>query len=136
VFSAQRAEGAGVNTLVQWGALAFGLVIGWFTYFVNRYRTGAISITDVASIVGALGGGAILGLFPAKSALFGAYGLGLAIGFFGYFLLLVIMVWRLKKRGWTFEWFLDGRKPSPGNTQVASTDRPMGRTDAAGNIVR
>jgi uncharacterized membrane protein YeaQ/YmgE (transglycosylase-associated protein family) len=125
-----------VNTLAQWGALAFGLVIGWFTYFVNRHRTDTVSLSDVASIIGALGGGAILGLFPAKTALFGAYGLGLAIGFFGYFLILLIMVRCQKSRGWTFEWFLDGRKPGPAGNQVVSAERPMLRADGAGNIVR
>jgi hypothetical protein len=112
-------------SMAEWGALCFGLVIGWFTYFVNRHRTGRISINDVASIVGALGGSAVLALFPAKSALFGAYGVGLAIGFFGYFVLLLIMVRAQKKRGWTFEWFLDGRKPGPEASQVVSADHPM-----------
>jgi hypothetical protein len=126
-----------VNTLPQWGALAFGLVIGWFTYFVNRHRSDAVSIADVASVIGALGGGAILGLFPARSALFGAYGIGLAIGFFGYFLLLVIMVVSQRGRGWTFEWFLDGRKPRPAGQQMVSADKPMlTDADTAGKIVR
>lgn len=125
-----------MNTLPQWGALAFGLVIGWFTYFVNRHRTDAVSIADVASVIGALGGGAILGLFPAKSALFGAYGVGLAIGFFGYFLLLVVMVFCQRGRGWTFEWFLDGRKPQPAGQQMVSADKPMlTGADAARKIV-
>jgi hypothetical protein len=125
-----------VNTLPQWGALAFGLVIGWFTYFVNRHRTDAVSIADVASVIGALGGGAILGLFPARSVLFGAYGIGLAIGFFGYFLLLVVMVVSQRGRGWTFEWFLDGRKPRPASQQMVSADKPMlTGADTAGKIV-
>jgi len=122
-------------SMAEWGALCFGLVIGWFTYFVNRHRAGPISINDVASIIGALGGSAVLGLFPAKTALFGAYGVGLAIGFFGYFALLVIMVWRQKERGWTFEWFLDGRKPGPGAGQVQSADHPMLVEDETGRIV-
>ena len=125
-----------MNTLPQWGALAFGLVIGWFTYFVNRHRTDAVSIADVASVIGALGGGAILGLFPARSVLFGAYGIGLAIGFFGYFLLLVVMVLSQRGRGWTFEWFLDGRKPQPAGQQMVSADKPMlTGADTAGKIV-
>ena len=125
-----------MNTLPQWGALAFGLVIGWFTYFVNRHRSDAVSIADVASVIGALGGGAILGLFPARSVLFGAYGIGLAIGFFGYFLLLVVMVVSERGRGWTFEWFLDGRKPRPAGQQMVSADKPMlTGADTAGKIV-
>ena len=126
-----------MTTLPQWGAFAFGVVVGWFTYFVNRHRTDAISLADVASIIGALGGGAILGLFPAKSALFGAYGVGLAIGFFGYFVLLVVMVLGQRSHGWTFEWFLDGRKPGPDAGQVVSADRPMlADEETARRIVR
>jgi hypothetical protein len=112
-----------MNTLPEWGALAFGLVVGWFTYFVNRHRREDVSLADVATIIGALGGGAVLALFPEESALFGAYGIGLAVGFFGYFMLLVAMV--LGTRGWTLEWFLDGRKPPPQTGQIVGTDRPM-----------
>ena len=59
-----------MNTLQEWGGFAFGLVVGWFTYFVNRHRKEDVSLADVATIIGALGGGAVLALFPAKSALF------------------------------------------------------------------
>jgi len=108
-----------------WGAFAFGLVVGWFTYFVNRHRTDDVSLADVAAIVGAIGGAAVLALFPAKSTLFGAYGIGLAVGFFGYFLVLVGIVASRPKGTWTFEWFLDGRKPAPAQNQVVSADKPM-----------
>lgn len=126
-----------MNTLQEWGAFAFGLVVGWFTYFVNRHRKEDVSLADVATIIGALGGGAVLALFPAKSALFGAYGIGLAVGFFAYFLVLVIIVISQFKNKWTFEWFLDGRKPGPRDTQVVSTDRPMiAGPSAAAKIVK
>jgi len=92
----------------EWGAFAFGLVIGWFTYFVNRYRSEVV-LGDVASIIGAVGGGAVLALFPTGSAMFGAYGVGLAVGFFGYFVVLLVLV--KCSLGWTWEWFLDGRRP-------------------------
>ncbi|GAA2646316.1 hypothetical protein [Streptomyces vastus] len=114
-------------TYVEFGAMSFGMVIGWFTYFVNRYRP-KVAITDVLAIVGALGGGTILTLFPEETQLFAAYGIGLAIGFFGYFLLLVVLVLRSKE--WTMEWFLDGRRPELKPGQVSSdatrTGRPMG----------
>jgi len=114
-----------VSTLQEWGAFAFGLVVGWFTYFVNRHRKEDVSLADVATLIGALGGAAVLALFPAKSVLFGTYGIGLAAGFFLYFLVLVVIILCQFKNGWTFEWFLDGRKPVPKETQVVSTDRPM-----------
>jgi hypothetical protein len=126
-----------VNTLPEWGAFAFGLVVGWFTYFVNRHRKEDVSLSDVATIIGALGGAAVLALFPAKSVLFGAYGAGLAVGFFAYFLVLVLIVLSQRGNQWTFEWFLDGRKPVPRDTQVVSTDRPMiAGSNATAKIVK
>ncbi len=70
------------------GALAFGAVIGWVTYYTMRYKK-EHAITDIATVVGALGGAAVLALFPAKSTLFGWYAVGLAIGFFVYVLILL-----------------------------------------------
>jgi hypothetical protein len=112
--------------MIEWGAFAFGAVIGWFTYFVNRHRA-SVNLADVAVIVGALGGGAILTLFPEETVLFAAYGLGLAAGFFGYFLVLVAMV--LRNNRWTMEWFLDGRRPKFLDHQIGPSgdgSRPMG----------
>ena len=76
------------------GAGCFGAVIGWYLFFLNRYRAGDVGLGDLVTVVGAIGGAAILALFPAESDLFGAYGIGLAIGFFGYFLVLVGLVRR------------------------------------------
>ncbi|GAA3237767.1 hypothetical protein [Actinocorallia longicatena] len=116
-------------TFVQFGALAFGMVIGWFTYFVNRYRQ-TVGLADVATIIGALGGGAILTLFPEESELFAAYGIGLALGFFGYFGLLLLLV--RKTDGFTTAWFLDGRAPKLGDDERdgTGTNRAMRGTPA------
>lgn len=108
----------------EWGAFAFGAVIGWFTYFVNRYRV-EVTLADVATVIGALGGAAVLALFPAETALFSAYGIGLAAGFFGYFLILVVLVRR--SEGWTAAWFLDGRRPKLSDNQIIGDgSRAMG----------
>lgn len=40
--------------------------------------------------IGAIGGAAVLALFPAQSGLFAAYGIGLAVGFFVYVVILII----------------------------------------------
>jgi hypothetical protein len=94
---------------IEWGAFFFGTVIGWFTYFVNRYRTN-VALGDVATVIGAVGGGAVLALFPEGTALFGAYGVGLAFGFFGYFLVLLRIARGSEER--KSELFLEGQ---PGN---------------------
>jgi predicted permease len=99
-------------TLQAWGAFAFGLVIGWYVYYVNRYRKGDVQISDIVTLVGAIGGAAVLALFPTASDLFGAYGIGLAAGFFTYFLFLVFFVF-LARPAFDTTWFLDGRRRKP-----------------------
>jgi hypothetical protein len=79
------------ETALKWGAFAFGSVIGWNIYFINRYRKDVV-IGDLSAVITAVGGSAILALFPAKSLMFAFYGLGLAAGFFAYFLILIILV--------------------------------------------
>jgi hypothetical protein len=101
----------GASGLQLAGAGGFGLVLGWYLYYVNRYRTPDIRLSDLVTVVGVLGGGAILAIFPAGSDLFGAYGVGLCAGFFGYLFVLVGLVWRSDR--FDFDWFLDGRRKRP-----------------------
>ncbi|MFC1403364.1 MULTISPECIES: hypothetical protein [Streptacidiphilus] len=65
------------------GAGCFGLVIGWITYRTLRRRTDGVALSDIATVVGAVGGGAVAALFDSPD-LFGCYAIGLAAGFFGY----------------------------------------------------
>jgi hypothetical protein len=94
------------------GAGAFGGLIGWYVYYVNRYRKGSVQFSDLVTLIGILGGAAILALFPAGSELFGAYGIGLAIGFFSYFLVLLMLT--AASSNFNGDWFLDGRRKNPG----------------------
>jgi hypothetical protein len=96
--------------LQDWGAAAFGAVIGWYLYFINRYRKADVQIGDLTTVIGAIGGGAVLAIFKQPD-LFGSYGAGLAAGFFGYFLVLIFLVGHSKT--FTSDWFLDGRRPNP-----------------------
>jgi hypothetical protein len=97
------------------GAFAFGAIIGWYIYYVNRYRKGEVQFSDITTLVGAIGGAAVLKLFEgtteAPGSLFGWYGIGLAVGFFGYFLTLVGLV--NKSENFNADWFLDGRRKDP-----------------------
>jgi len=134
VLAAAKAA-ATTSGLERWGAFGFGLVLGWNLYFVNRYRAGPVGLQDLATIVGAIGGTAILALFPAKTDLFGAYGVGLALGFFAYFALLALMVWR--SDNFDRDWFLDGRRKAPSGPveipkDVTPTAKPMEDRDATG----
>ena len=72
------------------GAFAFGLVVGWVTYRTIR-RTANNGLSDISAVIGAVGGGVVTALFPAGSQAFGAYGLGLAVGFFAYLAVAMIV---------------------------------------------
>jgi hypothetical protein len=100
------------------GAAGFGSIIGWYVYYINRHRTEKVKMSDLVTLIGIIGGGAILALFPASTDLFGAYGVGLAIGFFGYFGLLNVYV--RKSKAFETDWFLDGRSKKP------TTDQQVG----------
>lgn len=93
------------------GAVCFGALIGWYVYYINRHRRDDVQLSDLVTLLGVIGGTAVLALFPARSDLFGAYGIGLAGGFFGYFLVLVFLVG--VSRNFTADWFLDGRRKRP-----------------------
>ena len=112
-------------TVIQlMGAAGFGAIIGWYTYYVNRYRASEVQLGDVVTLVGVLGSGTVLAIYPARTDLFGAYGIGLFCGFFGYLGLLVLLVMRSKN--FDVDWFLDGRrKRLPADVEIASDQRPM-----------
>lgn len=98
-----------IENLPLIGAGCLGLLIGWYIYYINRHRKDDAQLSDLVTLVGVIGGATILALFKeAGTPLFGAYGIGLAIGFFGYFAMLLIMVWKSKK--FDLDFFLDGRR--------------------------
>lgn len=121
-----------VAVLMLLGAASFGSIVGWLVYYINRYRTSAVQFTDLVTVIGIIGGGAVLALFPAGSALFGAYGIGLAVGFFAYFARLQNLVKRSMETGGAFnwEWFLDGRRrhPKEGEGYGTSDGKPAPQT--------
>lgn len=96
------------------GAGGFGLLIGWYVYMINRYRKGDVQLSDLVTLIGVIGGSSVLVLFPQRSDLFGAYGIGLAAGFFLYFLVLIILV--AASKNFDVDWFLDGRRMLPDGT--------------------
>jgi hypothetical protein len=96
------------------GAGCFGMLVGWYVYYINRYRKSDVQVGDLVTLLGVLGGASILALFPSGTDLFGGYGIGLAIGFFGYFTVLLVLV-RISKN-FDVDWFLDSRRRLPDGT--------------------
>jgi hypothetical protein len=66
------------------GALCFGLVVGYITYRVLARTADRSAITDLAAVIGAVGGGAVTGLFDPGTGLFAMYSIGLAVGLAAY----------------------------------------------------
>lgn len=97
-----------MSTLAEWGGFAFGTIIGWYIYYINRYRKGEVGFQDITALVGAIGGGAVTKLFSTDGTLFAAYGIGLAVGFFAYLIFLLVLV-RMSPN-FDSDWFLDGRR--------------------------
>ena len=102
------ADGTPASTLQLIGAVCFGLILGWYLYFINRYRSGPVDFGDIITILGAVGGAAVTALFKSCTDLFGAYGIGLAVGFFLYYAILNSMVAR--SPNFDSDFFLDGRR--------------------------
>jgi uncharacterized membrane protein YeaQ/YmgE (transglycosylase-associated protein family) len=73
-------------TIPAIGAICFGLVVGWVTYRTLRRTGETVALSNIASVIGAVGGGAVTTLFGSPE-LFGFYAIGLAAGFFLYLIL-------------------------------------------------
>lgn len=78
------------------GAVCFGIVIGWVTYRTLRRSNETVALSNIASVIGAVGGAAVTTLFREPGP-FAWYCIGLAIGFFTYLILAVTV---LKDTAW------------------------------------
>lgn len=84
-----------MNNAADAGAMLFGVVVGWVAYRTLVRRTDQATLSDLATVIGALGGAAVVGIFNDKH-LFGLYSIGLAIGFFAYLLIFFLINGRKK----------------------------------------
>jgi hypothetical protein len=67
------------------GPVVFGVVVGWITYR-TLVRSKSAQISDLATVIAAVGGGAVTTVFNDKH-LFGLYCIGLGAGFFAYLII-------------------------------------------------
>jgi hypothetical protein len=74
------------------GPLWFGIVVGYVTYRTLRHKA-ETGLGDIAAVIGAVGGAAIIRLFPTGTVSFDSYAFGLAIGFFSYLALSLVLTW-------------------------------------------
>jgi hypothetical protein len=81
------------------GALCFGIVVGWITYRTLRRNQAASGLSDIATVIGAIGGAAITALFRQDTGEFGYYCVGLIIGFFGYLVVALVLTGKSGREG-------------------------------------
>lgn len=89
-------------TIISVGALCFGFVVGWVVYRTLRRKGDKAALSDIATVIGAVGGGTVTALFK-DATVFGWYSLGLAIGFFLYFIIMLIIEGKEKGTEWMME---------------------------------
>jgi NhaP-type Na+/H+ or K+/H+ antiporter len=73
------------------GAIIFGVVVGFITYRTLVRTTDKATVSDLATVIAAIGGGAVTALFDRAGAMFGYYTIGLLAGMVGYFLIFLKM---------------------------------------------
>lgn len=83
---------------MEWlGPGCFGLVVGWVCYRTLRRKADGAALGDIAGVIGAVGGATVMAVF--KNAAFDAYCVGLALGFFAYFVAGAIIGKKAKTAG-------------------------------------
>ena len=88
---------AGSHTVMSVGAFCFGVAVGYITYRTLVRTTDKTAISDLTTVVGAVGGAAVTGLFgPASGDAFGWYSIGLLAGIAAFFLLYLALNGRAK----------------------------------------
>jgi len=92
-----------METSLAWGSIGFGAVIGWVTYYTMRKNTKERTLADITTIIATLVGPAVMAVFPApvegtKQTMFGYYGIGLAVGFFMYYIIFMLLLWKAPQR--------------------------------------
>jgi len=85
-FGQGRISGEKRRMSVMIGALLFGIVIGWVTYRTLRKQGETVALSNIASVIGAVGGGWVTTQLNTPE-LFGWYCIGLFLGFFAYLIL-------------------------------------------------
>jgi hypothetical protein len=118
------------------GAIFFGFAIGWIAYRILRLRAGAAGLSDFFTILGVIGGAAVITLFKSD-VLFGLYSVGLVIGFFAYFSVGLMLYGKQEVQPWRIEQIPPTPAPAiPSNenlTEVANAEVSSSGTPSIAN---
>jgi hypothetical protein len=100
------------------GATFFGLIVGWIAYWILRLRAGAFVLSALITIIGVIGGAAVIALFK-DNVMFGWYSVGLVIGFFAYFAVVIVLYGQQEVQPWRFEQIAPPPPPAPPSSTSA-----------------
>jgi hypothetical protein len=81
------------------GAVLFGMLLGWLAYWILRLRAGVFVLSELLTLLGVLGGAAVLSLFKSD-VLFGWYAIGLVVGFGAYFVIGLLVYGKQELQPW------------------------------------
>lgn len=90
------------------GSICFGLLIGYIAYRTLILTVDKTAISDLTTVIAAVGGGAVTAVITPQTSNFGWYAIGLLTGFAGYGLLY----WRLHGTA-EFAKVMGGRPETP-----------------------
>lgn len=100
------------------GAIFFGVLIGWMAYWILRLRADAFVFSALITILGVVGGAAVMALFKSE-VLFGWYSVGLVVGFFAYFVAVLMLYGTQELRPWRIEPMASSPPPAPPSRPAA-----------------
>jgi hypothetical protein len=87
-----------MDSMKFWGIFSIGFVFGYLLYYAVRH-TKEFNIDLLASAIGAVGGGTVIGILGKTDNWIGPYGIGLAAGFMFYLLLSLVLICSGKFQG-------------------------------------
>ncbi len=80
-----------MNATTFTGIACIGFVFGYLLYYAVRHTT-QFNIELLSSAIGAVGGGAVIGLLGRTPGWIGPYGIGLGAGFLFYLVLALFLI--------------------------------------------
>jgi hypothetical protein len=102
------------------GSICFGLLIGYIAYRTLILTVDKTAISDLTTVIAAVGGGAVTAVITPQTSNFGWYAIGLLAGFAGYGLLY----WRLHGTAEFARVMGGGRPGAPIRPEGPSAPRP------------
>ena len=116
----EQFRGAMPLFIAGFGALVFGLIVGWMASRILRQRAGTSWLSDLIALLGVMAGAAILALLRSD-VLFGWYAIGLVLGFFAYLTVGLILYGKQVVQPWRLEPILPtSTLDTPSDTHPAS----------------